>query len=234
MIRRLCAPLVLFTALVVGLLTSGMPFAVPLLGQGYSTTNPAAYWVAPGACNVTTSGVAAGTNGLTVAGASATPVVAAEADSGLGFNLIFICNISPPSAIITTGTGLQITDAVFAYSAVNALGTQSATLGSGTMNSGQVFSYIAYPSAAIGETPSTVTPVRADSGTLVITPVVASFNAATNTAGAFYTIKFAPAAGTLVWKTDSRQLLLTVTLAALPGLRTIVTSPGVLVHFKSS
>jgi len=234
MIRRLRVLSLFVVALAVGVLVMGMPLAVPLFGQGYSNTNPYAYWVSPGACNVTTSGTPAGTNGLTVAGASTTPVVAAEATSGLGFTLTFICNITPPSYIVTSGTGLQVVDAVFAYSAVNALGTQSATLASGTMNSAQVFSYIAYPTAAVGETPSTVTPVRADSGTLVITPVVASFNATTNTAGAFYTVKFAPAAGTLGWKTDSRQLLLTVTLTALDGLRTIVTSPGVLVHFRSS
>lgn len=211
------------------------PITERVSGQGYSNTNPYAYWVGPGACNVTGSGtVVSATTGFGVAGASATPVVQATYKAGGIHTLTFICNITPPSFIVTSGTGLQIVDAVFAYSAVNMLGTQSATLASGTMNSSQVFSYIAYPTAGASETPSTVTPVRADSGTLVITPVVASANVTTNTAGAFYTVKFAPATGTLAWKTDSRQLLLTVTLSSLAGLETQVTSPGVLVHFKSS
>lgn len=219
--------------LVLALIVAFAPLGASLLGQGYSNTNAYAYWVPPGACNTAVSGTAAGTQGLTVAGASNTPVVQARASALTTHSLTFICNITPPNTIITSGNGILIEDAVFAYSAVNILNaTQAAVLASGTMNGSTVFSYIAYPTPAAGETGSTVTPVRADSGSLTITPAVASFNVTTNTAGSFYTARFTPAAGTLAFKTDLRQLLLTVKLEAALGLDTTVNSSGVLVHFR--
>lgn len=209
--------------------------SIALFAQGYSSTNAYQYWVPPGACNSTVSGNSTGTNGLTTTGASATPVVQAQTD-GTGTNThTFICNIAPPSWIVTTGTGLQVVSATFFYGVqTTGLGTQAAVLASGTMNSSQVFSYIAYPSPGVGEVASTVTPVRADSGTLTITPVVASANVATTTAGAFYSMTFTPASGTLAWKTDLRQLLLTVTLLNTATSATVTNSPGVLVRFRSS
>ena len=138
----------------------------------------------------------------------------------------------PPTGIITSGNGLAITEAVFAYGQAQLLGTQSATLGSGTLNSVAVFSTITYPAAGAAETPSTVTPVRADSGTLLITPVVASFNNSTTTAGQFYTMRFTPATP-IAWKTDLVQLLLTVRVVPLTGLETSFNTPGVLVKFRS-
>ncbi len=212
----------------------GLPLEAILSAQGYSNTNPYTYFKGPGACNTTVSGNSTGTNGFTTTGASATPVVQAQT-SGVGTNThTFICNISPPYWVVTTGTGIQIVSVDFLYGVqTTGLGTQSATLASGTMNSGQVFSSITYPTPASSETPSTVTPVREDSGTLVITPVVASFNVATTTAGAFYSARFAPATGTLVWKTDLKQLLLTVILQNTATSATITNSPGVLVRFKS-
>jgi len=203
--------------------------------QGYSNTSPYQYWVGPGKCNTTVSGNSTGTNGLTTVGASATPVIQAQT-TNVGTNThTFICNISPPYWVVTSGTGLQIVSASFFYGVqTTGLGVQAATLASGTMNNAIVFSRITYPTPGIGETESTVTPVRADSGTLVITPVVASANVATTTAGAFYSTLFAPATGTLAWKTDLRQLLLTVTLQNTATSATITNSPGVLVRFKSS
>lgn len=205
-----------------------------LLAQGYSSANAYAYWVPPGACNSTVSGNGTGTNGLTTAGTSGTPVVQAQT-SNVGTNThTFICNITPPYFIVTSGSGLQIVSATFFYGVqTTGLGTQVATLASGTMNSSTVFSYIAYPTPAVGETASTVTPVRADSGTLTITPVVASANVATTTAGAFYSMTFTPASGTLAWKTDLRQLLLTVSLLNTATSATVTNSPGVLVRFRS-
>lgn len=208
----------------------------PLFGQGYSNTNPYAYWVPPGKCNGTTAGAGAiaggAVTGMTTAGASATPVVQATgSDPGI-FTVTIICDISPPNAIITSASGLAIVDAVFAYGSTVLLGTQDATLASGTMNGATVFSAITYPTAAASETPSTVTPVRADAGTLLITPVVASFNNTSATAGAFFTTRFTPATP-VAWKTDLTQLLLTVRFTSLAGLQTSVNSPGVLVHFRS-
>ncbi len=82
------------------------------------------------------------------------------------------------------------------------------------------------------QTASTVTPVRADSGTLVITPLVAAFNTTTTTAGAFYTAKFTPATP-IAWKTDLRQLLLRVTLQGAALTPYVINSAGVLVHIVS-
>ena len=199
--------------------------------QGYSNTNPYVYWVPPGACNTTVSGSATGTQGLTTSGASATPVVQAQTSAGAS-TFTFICNITPPNTIITTGNGILITDAVFMYAPTTAgFGAQAAVLASGTFNSSQVFSYIAYPTPASGETASTVTPVRADSGTLTIAPTAATFNVDTLTAGSFYSVRFTPASGTLAFKTDLRQLLLRVTMVG-DAAANVVNSSGVLVHFR--
>lgn len=225
-------PLGIVAALVAAVLLMP-PVAVHPSAQGYSFTNPQAYWVPPGNCNSTVSGNSTGTQGLTTAGASATPVVQAQT-SATGTNThTYICNITPPYYLVTSGNGFEITDAVFMYAAENQLGTQSATLASGTMNSSMVFGRITYPTAAASETPSTVTPVRADSGTLTITPVVGSFNVTTTTAGSFYSVKFTPASP-ITFVTDLRQLLLTVTLQALANTPTITNSPGVLVHFRGT
>ena len=219
--------------LLAGLVPLADRVTVPLLAQGYSNTNPYVYWVPPGACNRTVSGSATGTNGLTISGASNMPVVQNQVAAGsYGDTVTFICNITPPNTIITSGNGIMITDAVFMYAPTTAgLGTQTASLASGTMNSGQVFSYVAYPTPATSETPSTITPVRADSGTMTITPVVGSSNVTTITAGSFYSVRFTPASGTLVFKTDLRQLLLTVVLAT-DGAANVINSPGALVHFR--
>lgn len=221
--------------LVVLLLILHAAFApLATFAQGYSNTAAYAYWVPPGACNSTVSGNGTGTNGLTTTGASATPVVQAQTSASGTNTHTFICNITPPYFIVTSGSGLMITAATFFYGVqTTGLGTQVATLASGTMNSSTVFSYIAYPTPAASETPSTVTPVRADSGTLTITPAVASSNVATTTAGAFYSVTFTPATGTLVWKTDLRQLLLTVSLLNTATSATVTNSPGVLVRFRA-
>jgi hypothetical protein len=214
----------------------GLPLEAILAAQGYSNANPYTYFVGPGNCNTTVSAGSTGTNGLTTVGASNTPVVQAQTDNaGVVHTHTYICNIAPPYWVVTTGTGLQIVDAVFLYGIQTTnLGVQAAVLASGTFNAGQVFSSITYPTPGNSETPSTVLPARADSGTLVITPIAASFNVTTTTAGSFVAAKFAPATGTLVWKTDLQQLLLTVILTNITTSATITNSPGVLVHFKSS
>lgn len=201
------------------------------LAQGYSNSSGYVYWVPPGACGVKASASTTGTNGLTVSGASNTPVIQNQTSAGAGTHT-FICNITPPNSIITTGNGITITDAVFMYAPTAAgLGAQVSVLASGSMNGLSVFSYIAYPTPASGESASTITPVRADSGTLTITPTTGTFNVSTLTAGSFYSAKFAPASGTLVYKTDLRQLLLTVVLVT-DGAANAVNSSGVLVHFR--
>ena len=213
----------------------GLPLEQILAAQGYSNTNPYTYFVPPGNCNSSVSGNSTGTNGLTVVGASNTPVVQAQTSNSGTNTHTYVCNISPPYWVVTSGTGIQITDVVFLYGVqTTGLGTQVNVLASGTFNGSIVFGSITYPTAAASETPSTVAPARADSGTMVVTPVAASVNVATTTAGGFYTLKFAPASGTLVWKTDLKQLLLTVSLLNTATSATITNSPGALVHFKSA
>jgi len=206
-----------------------------LLAQGYSTGNNY-YWVPPGACSATFSGggAAAGTNGLTVNGASLTPVIQVQTDNASTNTHIYNCNIAPPGYLVTSGLGIQIVSATFMYGVqTTGLGTQVAVLASGTMNALPVFSYIDFPAAGAAETPSTVTPVRADSGTLTITPVVGSFNVATTTAGSYYSATFTPASGTLVLKTIRRQLLMRVALLNTATSATITNSPGILINYRS-
>jgi hypothetical protein len=208
-----------------------MPF-VRLIAQPLSSANPFAYWVKPGDCSGTTAN-ATGTNGLTVVGASNKNVIQVQS-TNVGTNThIYACEIAPPSFIVSATTGLAVVDAVFAYGVqTTGLGTQAAVLASGTMNAVQVFNTITYPAAGAGETPSTVTPVRGDTGTLVITPAVASANVATTTAGAFVTTTFTPATAIPV-STDFKDLMLQVGLLNTATSATITNSPGVLVHFRS-
>jgi hypothetical protein len=223
-----------FDRITLALLLSAVFASAVIFGQSFSATNPGFYWVAPGNCYSTISGNSTGTQGLTVSGASNTPVIQAGT-SNVGTNThTYICNITPPNGIVTTRTGFAIQDATVAYSVpTGSLGTQAATLGSGTMNSSIVFAYIAYPTPATGESASSVTPVRADSGNLVILPTVANFNVNTLTAGSFYTVRFTPATP-IAWKTDLRQLLLTMTLQA-PATTAVTTNvSGVLVRLVSN
>jgi hypothetical protein len=181
-------------------------------------------------CQSAVSGNSTGTNGYTVAGASNTPVVQAQT-SVTGTNThTYVCKVQIETALLNRG--ISITDFVFYYGVQSgALGTQAAVLASGTFNGSTVFSTITYPTAGASETASTVTPVRADSGTLVIAPVAASFNTATTTAGAFYTAKFTPAAAIGPLSTDQQDVILTVTLQNTATTATITNSPGGILHY---
>ncbi len=185
----------------------------------------AGYWVSPGACQQVVSGNSTGTNGQTVVGASNTPVIMSSTSASGTNTHSYLCNISPvvrPSYVV---------DATFYYGVdVSSLGTQANVLASGTLNGSIVFGSITYPSPGASETPSSVTPVRADSGTLTIAPVVASFNVTSTTAGSFYSVKFTPASPIAV-TADHVQLLLTVTLQAAATTATITDSPGVFVRY---
>lgn len=184
------------------------------------------------ACFTSVSGNSTGTNGYTTAGTSLTPVVQAQTSTTGTNTHYYICNITIPSFL--AGKGAAVTDVVFKYGVqTTALGTQAVTLASGTLNSTTVFSYIDFPAPGASETASTVAPVRADSGTLTLSPVAASFNVATTTAGAFYTEKFTPASAIPVPSggTDRRQLLFTVALLNTATSATVTNSPGLTVHY---
>lgn len=189
----------------------------------------------PGACNSFVSGNSTGTNGLTNNGTSATfsvPLVQASV-SNTGTNTLgFVCGLNILSSLAASNPkNVALIDAVFYYGVqTSALGTQAATLASGTMNGSTVFSQIALPANGASETPSTVAPVRADSGTLTISPVVGSFNTATTTAGAFYSVRFTPASA-IPLTTDLNEYFLTVNLQAAATSATVVNSPGLTLHY---
>lgn len=190
----------------------------------------ATFFVPPSSCYSSVSGNSAGTNGLTVAGASNTPVIQASTSNSGTNTHTYVCVVQLPTRL-QSGRGVQITDVTPLYGVqTSALGTQANTLASGTFNSSIVFSNIAFPVAAASETASTVTPVRADAGTMVVAPVAASFNTATTTAGGFYSAKFAPASPILM-NTDLQSLLFTFTLQCAATSATITNLAGLQVHY---
>jgi hypothetical protein len=176
----------------------------------------------------------AGTNGMTVVGASNVYAMESNSTSSATTNtLSYTCPISAPFRT-TSGKGIYISKVVADYGVqTTALGTQVNTLASGTYNGSIVFSKIVLPAAGASETPSTVTPVRADSGTLVVTPVIASANTATTTAGAFYTIAFTPSTPFVL--ADLTKFLFTLSLqgAATPAAATITNLLGVHVYYTN-
>lgn len=224
---------------------SWSPWTAALTNTPGGANNPTgAYWVPPGNCWYLTSGGtltaptfgAAGGNtqlGLQVSGTSGTPVMQiATTNSGTATNTI-TCLVNPPSTVGVTGRGVNLVDATVFYGVQQTgLGTQVAVLASGTMNGVLVFSKIAMPAAGTSETPSTVAPVRADTGTLVITPVVGSSNVATTTAGGFYSIKFAPAA-TFALTTDLTNYYVSTTFLCTATSATTINVPGILIHYTS-
>lgn len=185
------------------------------------------------ACYTAVSGNSTGTNGYTTAGTSSTPVVQAQT-SATGTNThSYVCPLNAISNAIPTSTthAISLLDVVATYGVQSgALGTQANVLASGTFNGSTVFSSITYPAPAASETASTVAPVRADSGTLVVTPVAASFNTATTTAGGFYTARFTPAAAFAMF-TDLKQYLFTLTLQNTATTATITNLAALIVHF---
>ncbi len=214
-------------ALAVALAIGGRPTSIE------AQVSPYGYWVPPTNCASSVSGNSTGTNGQTTAGTSLMPVVQAQTSASGTNTHTYICNLAPPSYLTTTGTRIQIVDAVFFYGTQTTdLGTQVAVLASGTMNSSIVFRYVNYPTPGANETTSALAPVRADAGTLVITPTVGTFNVSSTTAGRFYSAKFQPATA-INWNTDLKQLLMTVSLLNTASSATVTNSPGVLVHVRS-
>lgn len=186
------------------------------------------------ACASSVSGNSTGTNGFSSLGTAPSIPVANAQTSASGTNThYFTCNLTLPTRTNPT-KGAQVVDVEFYYGVqTTGLGTQVNTLASGTLNSVAVFRYIDYPVAAASETPTGLAEAtRADAGTLVITPVVSSFNVATTTAGEFYSAKFIPATPVNV-TTDRRQLLFTASLLNTATSATITNSPGLLVHYRT-
>jgi hypothetical protein len=192
------------------------------------------FFAGPANCNSSVSGNSTGTNGLTVLGtAPSIPVIQAQTSSTGTNTHYYTCAIPLPSARLDLSRTAYVADVEFYYGVqTTALGTQVATLASGTLNSKTVFQTIAYPVAAATETATGLAEAaRADSGTLTITPVVGSFNTATTTAGEFYTVKFTPA-NPVPLSVDHTQLMFTVSLLNTATSATVTNSPGFLVHVR--
>jgi hypothetical protein len=206
-----------------------------------------AYWVPPGNCwysvatgtlTSPTFGAAPGVTalGLNVVGASSVPVmqVATTNAASVSVNTIS-CVINPPSTVGVTGRGVNLTDAVVFYGIQQAGGvnaTQASVAASGTFNGTTVFDKITMPTPGSAETPSTVTPVRADAGNLGYTPAAASFNSLVTTAGAFFTQKFTPATA-FGLTTDLTIYHINFTVLCNTTQATTINVAGVMVHFTS-
>lgn len=204
-----------------------LPFLTPttLSAQGYSTGQ---YLVPPGACGGVASGNATGTNGLTVAGTSNTPVFQVQTSVTGNNTHNYLCDITPPTRIVGT-TGATITGVDFLYGIQQAsIATQVGVMASGTLNGVIVFGQIALPTPVASQTPSTVAPTRADSGTMVMTPVVGSMNVTVTTAGGFYRQNFTP--GAVIATTTATKYLLTVPLLNANTTATTTQTAGAIVY----
>lgn len=184
------------------------------------------------ACVGTTTGTLAGSGqGAQLAGSTAVTQISTTNAAGAATHT-YTCTVPVPTRT-RSNDGIAIQDITFLYGVqTSALGTQANVLASGTFNGSTVFGRVTYPTPAASQTASTVTPVRADSGTMVITPVVASFNTGTTTAGAFFSARFAPATPFLV-NTDNQQLIFTVTFLCTTTVATITNTPGFVVHYTN-
>lgn len=184
-------------------------------------------------CFPSVSGNAGAIVGFTTVGAVNTPVAEATTSATGANTHTYVCKVHVPQRLANTqpGKGIYITNAVFYFGVQQAaLGTQAAVLSSGTMNGSTIFGTVTYPASGAAETPSTVAPIRADSGTLTITPPVGWFNTATTTAGAFYTATFTPASPILL-QTDLQDLVLTVTFQCAATTATTTNTTGGIIHY---
>lgn len=184
-------------------------------------------------CTGAVSGNSTGTNGFTTVGTNAVGVYNLQTSNSGTNTHVYTCTFNPRYNTLTN-RGVSVTKVEFFYGVQsNALGTQASTGSSGTFNSVQVFNTITYPTAGASETASSNTLGRADSGTLVLTPAVASFNTATTTAGTFYSELFTPATP-ITFNTDLQQMQITIALQCAATTATITNSPGAIVYYTIS
>lgn len=206
-------------------------------------------WVpATEACSIQTTGtLAAGGYGGSTANTSFGPVITGALGAGNvpvmqiattnaagAATHTYTCHVSIATrtrgATTGPGAGAAISDVTFLYGVQqNGLGTQVAVLASGTLNGTTVFGKVLAPTAGAAETASTVAPARADAGTMVLTPAVASFNTGTTTVGAFFSEKFAPATP-IVMNADLTDFVFSVTLLCTTTVATTTNTPGFYVH----
>lgn len=218
--------------------------------QPTGTNNVAgAYWVPPGNCwygvvtGTLTSPTFGAAPGVTALGlnvvlstAPAIPVMQVSTTNAASISVnTLTCLINPPSTIGVTGRGVNLVNADFFYGLQQAGGvnsTQVYVLASGTMNGSLVFSKVVMPTPGASETPSTVAPVRADAGTLAVTPSGAAFNSLVTSAGAFFTQRYTPATP-FALTGDDTMYFVSMTFLCNTTQATTINTPGVLIHFTS-
>lgn len=229
---------------------SWAPWTATFQNQPSGTTNTAgAYWVPPGNCwygvvtgtlTSPTFGAAPGATALgmnvVLSTAPAIPVMQVSTTNAASISVNTItCMINPPSTVGVAGRGINLVNADFFYGIQQAGGvnaTQVYSLAAGTMNGALVFSKVVMPAPGAAETPSTVAPVRADAGTLVVNPAGASFNSVVTSAGAFFTQRYTPATPFSL-STDMTIYYVSMTFLCNTTQATTINTPGVLIHFTS-
>lgn len=202
-------------------------------------------FVGPGSCAFSTSGgtftaptfgAGAGNTQASLVASAGTPpgtpvYQVATTNSGTATNTIS-CLVPTFPSRVNPSRGVWLADATWVYgvqqNAVNA--TQVAVEASGTLNGVLAFGKITLPTPGASETPSTVAQARWDSGTMVLTPAKASFNASTTTAGAFATQKITPATP-LAMNTDLTAYYVNFTVLCSATSATTLQVAGVLLHY---
>jgi hypothetical protein len=183
--------------------------------------------------------IAVGTGGITVSQVATTASAVTH---------LYQCPLNSLQGALATGNSHQIAviDATVVYGVLQTgLATQLASGSLGTLNSNPVFTAqtLATPSSVAGGggTVATIAPQRADSGFLTITPnnpvgmgvglgtTMPFIATTTQTAGLFYSLKFAPATP-FTMTTDSKVYYLTVSFLTTAAVTTTHVA-GVLVHF---
>jgi hypothetical protein len=173
----------------------------------------------PGDCAWNASGTLGATTGLNLQaiGASFAMVNDISTTGAGATNDNLTCNLHVPQRT-TAGHGFFLSDCTIYYGVQT---TALTSLGNPTLNS------ITLPTPGAGETPSTVTPVTL--GSVTPTPLVASANLATTTAGAFFSEKVALNTPVFI-NTDFQSLQFNQVFAQSAAAAQIVNTPGGVCH----
>lgn len=177
--------------------------------------------VPPAACFGATTGTAGAGNDTIVLDGSV-PALKVSATNASGSHEVFTCVITVPSRL-TAGKGVTITDITYLYSVQT---TTATSMVASTLNT------FTAPAAGASETASSATLVAAG-GSLTQTPVVASANLTSVSAGQYYSEKVALGTPFTV-TTDLQPLVFTFEIDQSASAAQIVTTPGLVVHYQNT
>lgn len=177
--------------------------------------------VPPSACGASTSGTAGTGNNTIILDGSVAALKVASTNAAPSNNT-FTCSITVPSRL-TSGKGVIIQDVTFLYS-------QQGSATGLTMAASPTLQSFTAPVAGTSETASSATLV-ARGGTLAFTPAVASANLTAISAGQYYSEKVALGTPFTIG-TDLLNLQFSITFAQSGSTATLITTPGLIVHYK--